>query len=167
MTNQLSRRRFIQLGGGITAGALAAPLWLRPGGLFDVLDAEASATGNKLVVLLMAGGNDGLNTVIPYSNGTYYSRRTTDLTYAPSQVLPITADLGLNPSLPTIKSAYGAGHCAIVLGVGYPNHDLSHFGSMDVWQTGSPTHAYTSGWLGRYLDLTPSNGSVVRAAAIG
>jgi uncharacterized protein (DUF1501 family) len=167
MTQKLTRRRFLQVGGGFAAGAVVAPMWLRPGGLFDVLDAEASATGKKLVVLLMAGGNDGLNTVIPYTDGTYYSKRTTDLTYPASQVLPVSADLGLNPKLPTLKSAFDAKQCAVVLGVGYPNHDLSHFGSMDVWQTGSPAHSYGSGWLGRYLDLTPANGSVVRAAAIG
>ncbi len=166
MSKQLTRRRFLQIGGGIAAGAVTTPIWLRPGGLFDVLDAEASFTGNKLLVLLMAGGNDGLNTVVPYSSGAYYSARTVDLAYQPSQVLAINSDLGLNPVLPSVKAAYDAGQCAIVLGVGYPNHDLSHFNSMDVWQTGSPSHAYTSGWLGRYLDLTPSGGSVVRAVAI-
>jgi uncharacterized protein (DUF1501 family) len=167
MTKTLTRRRFLPVGGGLTVGTLAAPLWLRTGGLFDVLDARASFTGNKLLVLLLAGGNDGLNTVVPYSSATYYSKRTVDLGYQPSEVLPMTADLGLNPSMPTVKAAYDAGQCAIVLGVGYPNHDLSHFNSMDVWQTGSPTHAHSSGWLGRYLDLTPGDGSVVRAAAIG
>jgi uncharacterized protein (DUF1501 family) len=167
MTGNITRRRFLQVGGGLAAGALAGPIWLRPGGLFDVIDAQTTVTGKKLLVLLMAGGNDGLNTVIPYTNSTYYSKRSSDLVYQPSQALPVSASLGLNPSLPTLKKAYDAGHCAVVLGVGYPNHDLSHFGSMDVWQTGSPTHAYTSGWLGRYLDLTPSGASVVRAAAIG
>jgi uncharacterized protein (DUF1501 family) len=167
MTRTFTRRRFLQIGGGLTAGALATPIWLRPGGLFDVLDAEASYTGNKLLVVLLAGGNDGLNTVVPYGDPAYYSKRTVDLAYQPSQVLAINSQLGFNPMLTNINAAYGAGHCAVILGVGYPNHDLSHFNSMDVWQTGNPAHAYSSGWLGRYLDQTPGNGSVVRAAAIG
>ena len=167
MTGEITRRRFLTAGGGLAAGALAAPLWLRPGGLFGVMDAHASATGRKLLVLMLGGGNDGLNTVVPYSNPTYYSKRTADLAWQPSEVLPVSADLGLNPKLATLKAAFDRGQAAIILGVGYPNHDLSHFGSMDVWQTGSPAHANTSGWLGRYLDLTPASGSVVRAAAIG
>lgn len=167
--DDLSRRRFLQLSATLAAAGFAGPLWLRAGSLFDVIDAEASGTTHKLLVMLLAGGNDGLNTVVPYGMGTYYSRRSTRLTIPQNEVLKLknSSVVGLHPSLGGLKSAYDAGKVAIIQGVGYDEPELSHFGSMDVWQSASPKHAFSSGWLGRWLDRTEDHGSVVRAVAIG
>ena len=99
----------------------------------------------------MYGGNDGLNTVIPYTDKAYYAGRP-ELAYAQSDVLPLADDLGLNPSMTGFKKLYDAGQLAVVRGVGYPNADRSHFKSMSIWQTGSPDSPQVTGWLGRWLD---------------
>jgi uncharacterized protein (DUF1501 family) len=161
----LSRRRFLQLAGGGLAAYSTSPMWLRLG----PAGAEpAPAAGRKLVVLLLEGGNDGLNTLIPYGSSAYYAARPA-LAYKPEAVLklPDSTFVGLNPNLPTLAQLYGEQKVAVVQGVGYDKPDLSHFASMDIWQTGSPTHAASTGWLGRYLDRSPEAGGVVRAVAIG
>jgi uncharacterized protein (DUF1501 family) len=161
----LSRRRFLQLAGGALAAYSTTPMWLRLGPAWAE---PAPASGRKLVVLLLDGGNDGLNTLIPYGSSAYYAARPT-LAYKPEEVLklPDSSFVGLNPSLPTLARLYGERKVAVVQGVGYDRPDLSHFASMDIWQTGSPTHAQSTGWLGRYLDRSPEAGGVVRAVAIG
>ena len=168
--DDFSRRRFLQLSGTLAAAGFAGPLWLRAGSLFDVVDASAAAGGRqKLLVMLLAGGNDGLNTVIPYGMPEYYENRSSRLTYSEDEVLKLsgTSTVGLHPALRGLGGLYRGGNVAIVQGVGYDRPDLSHFGSMDVWQTASPAHNLTSGWLGRWLDRTQDHGSVVRAVAIG
>jgi uncharacterized protein (DUF1501 family) len=165
--NELTRRRFLQLAGGAlaTAGAVNTPMWVRMGPAWA---GPAPASGRRLVVMLLNGGNDGINTLIPYTSPDYYARRPT-LAYKPEEVLklPDSGDVGLHPSLPVIQRLYGEKKVAIVQGVGYDDPSLSHFSSMDIWQSGSPTHALSSGWLGRWLDQVPDNGSVLRAVAIG
>jgi uncharacterized protein (DUF1501 family) len=161
----LSRRRFLQLAGGSLAALGTTPMWVRLGPAWAE---PAPAGGRKLVVVLLDGGNDGLNTLIPYGSSAYYAARPT-LAYKPDQVLklPDSAFVGLNPSLPTLAQLYGERKVAVVQGVGYDHPDLSHFASMDIWQTGSPKHEHSTGWLGRYLDRTPEAGGIVRAVAIG
>ena len=166
MGANLSRRRFLQLTGGALAAYGTTPMWLRLGPAWAE---PAPAAGRKLLVLLLNGGNDGLNTLIPYGSGEYYARRPT-IAYQPGEVLKLSDStfVGLHPSLPTVARLYEERKVAIVQGVGYDDPDLSHFGSMDIWQTGSPSHATSSGWLGRYLDRAPARGAgVVRAVAIG
>src|SRR5205823_3421495 len=87
----------------------------------------------------------------------------------PEQVLKLTGSttVGLAPNLPKLAKLYGEGKVAVVQGVGYDKPNLSHFVSMDIWQTGRVRNDTSTGWLGRYLDRTPAGGSVVRAAAIG
>jgi uncharacterized protein (DUF1501 family) len=112
-----------------------------------------------LVIVNFQGGNDGLNTVVPYGLPTYYKYRPT-LGIAPNDVLRLDATVGLNPALAPLKKMYDAGRVAIVQGVGYPNPDLSHFRSTEIWQTSAPTTYASTGWLGRYLDgagLPPEN----------
>ena len=110
------------------------------------------AVGTKILVLVtLYGGNDGLNTVIPYTDKAYYAGRP-DLAYEQADVLPLADDLGLNPSMTGFKKLYDAGQLAVVRGVGYPNADRSHFRSMSIWQTGSPDTPQATGWLGRWLD---------------
>ncbi|WSA12515.1 DUF1501 domain-containing protein [Micromonospora sp. NBC_01813] len=149
----LSRRKFLIASGVTGATALAAGA----GGiaLADLLSSaapEAAATARDiLVVVTLYGGNDGLNTVIPYADSAYHSARP-ELGYEPESVLPIDAELGLNPVLTGLRTLWGDGQLAIVSGVGYPKPDRSHFRSMDIWQTGSPTNPANSGWIGRWLD---------------
>ena len=161
----LSRRRFLQLAGGSLVAYSTTPMWLRLGPAWAE---PAPASGRKLVVVLLDGGNDGLNTLIPYGSSAYYAARPT-LAYKPEEVLKLadSSFVGLHPSLPTLARLYGERKVAVIQGVGYDQPDLSHFASMDIWQTGSPTHAHSNGWLGRYLDRSPEAGGVVRAVAIG
>jgi uncharacterized protein (DUF1501 family) len=103
-----------------------------------------------LVVLEMTGGNDGLNTVIPYGDDLYHQARPT-LRKTKETVVRVDDLLGLNPALRGLNSLLEANQLAIVQGVGYPNPNRSHFESMDVWQSADPTGKLRSGWLGRAL----------------
>ena len=104
-----------------------------------------------LVVVTLYGGNDGLNTVIPFKDPAYFAARP-DLTYAPGSLLQIDNDFALNPSMTGIKGLWDEKKVAIIRGVGYPKPDRSHFSSMAIWQSGSPQAHLNTGWLGRWLD---------------
>lgn len=105
-----------------------------------------------LVVIQLSGGNDGLNTVIPYTNDLYYKSRP-EIAIQKRQALKLNDDAGLNPNLPVLKDFYDDGYLTVINNVGYPNPSLSHFRSMDIWQTASKPDEYlTTGWLGRYLE---------------
>ncbi|HEV8624153.1 MAG TPA: DUF1501 domain-containing protein [Acidimicrobiia bacterium] len=161
----LSRRQFLEVAGGALALYTTSPLWLRLG----AAGAEpAPAEGRKLLLLLLEGGNDGLNTVVPYGQTAYFEKRRT-LAYKPEEILKLgdSTMVGLAPTLPKLAKLYEARKVGLVQGVGYDKPNLSHFESMDIWQTGRPKHDLATGWLGRYLDHTPSGASVVRAVAIG
>jgi uncharacterized protein (DUF1501 family) len=109
------------------------------------------AADRVLVVINFQGGNDGLNTVVPFGNPDYYRYRPS-IGIPPSDVLRIDGVVGLNPSLAPFKRLYDAGKVAIVQGVGYPDPDHSHFRSTEIWQTATPKSYATTGWIGRYLD---------------
>ena len=163
-TKVLSRRQFLEVAGGALALS-AGPLWLRLG----AAGAEpAPASGRKLLLLLLEGGNDGLNTVVPYAQSAYFEKRRT-IAYKPGEIitLPDSTEVGLAPQLAKLAKLYQARKVGIVQGVGYDEPNLSHFQSMDIWQTGRPKHDLATGWLGRYLDRSPAGPSVVRAVAIG
>ena len=105
-----------------------------------------------LVVLQLAGGNDGLNTIIPLEDDLYFKARPT-LATPKEQVLALDGSVGLNPSLTPLKSLYDDGNLAIIQGVGYPNPTRSHFRSTEIWQTASDAQQnLTKGWIGRYFD---------------
>ena len=105
-----------------------------------------------LVVIQLAGGNDGLNTIIPFQDDLYFKARP-QLAIPKNQVLPIDSRVGLNPSLAALKGIYDDGNLAIIQGVGYPNPNRSHFRSTEIWQTASDPQQYlTKGWIGRYFD---------------
>ena len=108
-----------------------------------------------LVIVTLNGGNDGLNTVVPYLDPLYKSLRP-QLAYKPEQVLPIGDGLALNGSMTGFKSLWDNKQLAIVRGVGYPNPDRSHFSSMAIWQSASRTPIKT-GWVGRWLETQPEN----------
>ena len=151
----VSRRRFLQLA-AMGAGAVGAYTML-PG-----RDREAwslspiGAADGVLVLVTLSGGNDGLNTVVPYGLGAYYDKRKA-LAIAPETVLPIDNEVGFHPSLTWLHEQYQNGYVAVVEGVGYPHPDLSHFTSTALWMQGLATAAApTTGWLGRYLDGIPT-----------
>jgi uncharacterized protein (DUF1501 family) len=104
-----------------------------------------------LVVVNFQGGNDGLNTVVPFASPSYYRYRPS-LGVAQNDVLRINEAIGFNPQLKAFKDMYDKGQVAIVQGVGYPKPDFSHFRSTEIWQTAAPDSYVSTGWLGRYLD---------------
>ena len=143
----IKRREFIQLGSLATASFMV-PKFLKA---FEKVDRVPP--GNKVMVILqLSGGNDGLNTVIPFRNDIYYRERPR-LGIEKTKALSLTDEVGLHPALIGLKELYDDGSLGILNNVGYPNPDRSHFRSMDIWQTGSGSDEYiTTGWVGRYLD---------------
>lgn len=122
---------------------------------------------NVLVVVQLSGGNDGLGTVIPYTNKAYFGARPA-LAPKPEEVLKLNSTMGLHPSLKGLQSLYNNGHLAVVQGVGYPNPNRSHFRSMEIWQTGRPDVKEPTGWLGRYLEANDDDeANTLRAINVG
>lgn len=145
----ISRRKFLGQSALATAGGLMVPMFLKG---FDGKNTLFNNSNNKLVVIQFSGGNDGLNTVVPYQNDIYYQQRP-NIAIKKSEVLKLTDELGFHPALQPLQKLYDNGELSIVNNVGYPNPDRSHFRSMDIWQTASDANEYLStGWLGRYLD---------------
>lgn len=112
---------------------------------------DASKSKNILVVLQLSGGNDGINTLIPFGDPNYAKLRP-QLAIPTSDVLKLTDSVGLHPNLSKLKGLYDAGKVAVIQGVGYPNPNRSHFRSMDIWHSATPDAFERSGWLGRYVD---------------
>lgn len=169
-----TRRHFIKtsfLGG---AAAWTIPAFLeRTFFALDAIAAEAvlpTPTGRDhpiLVVLQLAGGNDGLNTVIPHADDAYYRARP-QLAIPTGQSLKIDDRIGLHPALTGLRGLYDAGDAAIIQGVGYPNPNRSHFRSTDIWQTATDAERVSSrGWLGRYFDACCSGEDPGVGVAIG
>ena len=120
-----------------------------------------------LVVLQLSGGNDGLNTIIPYTNPLYRDNRP-NVAIQEDQVLPINDELGFNPNLAPLKRLYDEGKVAIIQGVGYPNPNRSHFRSMDIWHTCEPDKIANEGWLGLTArDLDPNQDNVLTTVNFG
>ena len=120
-----------------------------------------------LVVLQLTGGNDYMNTVVPYSDPLYYDGRS-NLGVPADQVLPIDDNFGLNPALKPIKDMYDQGKVAVINGIGYPSPNRSHFRSMDIWHTCEPEKIGTEGWLGRVIrDLDPKAENVLTGVNFG
>jgi uncharacterized protein (DUF1501 family) len=161
MNNPLftTRRSFLRT--TLLGGALS---WTVPSFVaetFSALHAQADGAltqvttgtdGPILVLIQLAGGNDGLNAVVPYTNDYYHKARPT-IGIPANQVLQLNDTLGFNPAMAGFKSLYDAGHLSVVNGVGYPNPNRSHFRATEIWQTASDEDKYlTDGWLGRYFD---------------
>ena len=158
-TTLRTRREFLRT--TVLGGALS---WTVPAFLsntFSAMQAQAadSATqivdgrdGAILVVLQMAGGNDGLNTVVPFAND-YYRKARPKLGIAANDVLKLDDAVGFHPSLTGFKALYDSGNLGVVQGVGYPNPNRSHFRSTEIWQTASDSEKFEKyGWIGRYFD---------------
>ncbi len=146
----LTRRRFLAYSGAAAVAATAGGIGWKELADRTRTDPLPPGTG-VLVVVTLYGGNDGLNTVIPAADAVYRSARP-DLAYAEHEVLDLGEGLGLNPGMTGLKAQWDAGTLAVVRGVSYPKPDHSHFRSMDIWQTASPDHPASTGWLGRWLD---------------
>ena len=145
----LTRRRFIQLTGAGAMAAAAHTLSLEE--IANAAIARPLPLGTPiLVVVTLYGGNDGLNTVVPFQDPIYHSLRP-QLAYKENEVIPIGQGLALNGSMTGFKSIWDRGQLAIVRGVGYPDPDRSHFSSMAIWQSASLS-AVKSGWLGRWVE---------------
>jgi len=120
-----------------------------------------------LAVLQLSGGNDGLNTFIPYNNPLYFDNRP-KVGIPQDQVLPLNDQLGLHPAMGPIKALYDEGKMAIIQGIGYPNPSRSHFRSMDIWHTCEPTKVGDEGWLGRAIrDIDPKKENVLTGVNFG
>lgn len=150
---QTTRREFLSYCG---TGGLAAVSFggVVPRMLAAAADESRKAAKNDhvLVVVELNGGNDGLNTIIPFENGLYYKNRRT-IAVPKDQVVKLNEQLGLHPALAPLAELHKEGQLVTVLGVGYPDPDRSHFRSMEIWHTGSTAKLPpTSGWLGKILD---------------
>jgi len=149
----VSRRLFIRNGVATVTLGLTAP---------SFLTAIAQAQGirsQNLVVVYLGGGNDALNTLVPYRDGAYYSRRPS-IAVPAGQVLQVGSDaagqaLGLHPRLGGLLNIFNEGRLALVQRTGYPNSSRSHFEATDIYGTANPQSSTGSGWLGRYLDTLP------------
>ena len=143
----MDRRKFLK------QSSLASSLFFVPSFVKAFEQVASSSLGYKrLVIIQLSGGNDGLNTVIPFRNDLYYKERPT-LAIPKNDIIKLTDEVGLNPNLTPLKRLYDDGHLSIINNVGYPNPVRSHFRSMDIWQTATDSDNYLqSGWLGRYLD---------------
>ncbi len=154
--NQLERRDFLRAGlvfgagaAGLAAGYAAVPdAFARA-----VYAAKSNGVSNDrvLVMIQLAGGNDGLRTVVPLQDTRLHDLRPKLAAMSVDAALPITGDLGLNQNLKGIKALWDQGKVAIVEGVGYPNPTFSHFESIRIWETGDPSRRQVDGWLGRTL----------------
>ena len=114
--------------------------------------AKASLGHKKLVIVQLSGGNDGLNTIVPFTNDIYYKNRP-GISIQKNDLIKVTDDLGFNKNLAPLKNLYDQGYLSIINNVGYPNPNRSHFRSTDIWQTASRANEYLdTGWLGRYID---------------
>ena len=149
----VTRRDFIR--GGVAAFTVS---FTAPAFLSDIARAQG-ARSRSLVVVYLGGGNDALNTVVPYQDQFYYSRRPT-IAVPAGQVLQIGSDssgraLGLHPRLAGLHGIFNEGRLAIIQRTGYQNSSRSHFQGFDIWGTANPSQPNTTGWLGRYLESVP------------
>jgi uncharacterized protein (DUF1501 family) len=150
----ITRRDFMR--GGVAAFTLG---FSAPAFLTDIARAQGRSRRN-LVVLYLSGGNDGLSTLIPYTDAQYYARRP-NLAIPAASVLQIGSDgagnvLGLNPRLSDLRTIFNAGRLALIQRTGYPNSSRSHFQGTDIWSSADPATPQNIGWLGRYLDRLPA-----------
>ena len=179
MPTSISRRRFLAGSAAVAAVPTLAPLTGRVGQAWGQTAPEGTTDRNRLVVIFLSGGNDGLNTVIPMADvdgsqrHSVYRQVRPTLKYEASQVLPLNlpgdADhaIGLHPALARVHGMYQQGRVAVVQGVDYQGHSFSHFEGTDFWQSGQPLIRPDSGWLGRHLDRAGIGVGELRAVSIG
>lgn len=147
----ISRRDFLIRSSGFVTVSAMVPRWAVAGAKQFEETVGADLSHRTLVVLELAGGNDGLNTVVPYADPLYYQMRSR-IGIPANAVLPLDGRMGMNPVLSGLKTLWDRNRVAIVQNIGYPNSSLSHFAARDVWHTADPALAVRNGWLGRWAD---------------
>ncbi len=170
---KLSRRAMIKDGLLVVSAGMVMPAIFSRGiasaraQSIDGSHIAQAASDRTLIVVQMAGGNDGLNTVVPFTDSLYHKLRPT-IGIADANVLPLDSRVGLHPNLAPLKQLWDAGHMAVVEGVGYPNQSLSHFQAMDIWQTLDLSGNGSEGWLGKLVSgWVDQDGHPFKAMDIG
>ncbi|MCZ2109300.1 MAG: DUF1501 domain-containing protein [Dehalococcoidia bacterium] len=154
----ISRRDFVRGGVALVSIGTTANSLLKGTIAFaaqNPRDVNTANNGKILVLVQLAGGNDGLNTVVPLGDSTYHSVRKA-IGFKDEDLLPLGSGLSLAPQLSGLKGLWDSGKLAVVRGVGYPDQNYSHFKSMAIWQSGDPELKLQDGWLGRTLDQMES-----------
>jgi uncharacterized protein (DUF1501 family) len=160
----LSRRAFLTR--TIQGSSLLALHSVIPQFLANTALAAEAGKDTILVLIEMTGGNDGLNTVVPYADDLYQKARPT-LRFTKDQVVRVDDHIGLHPALRSLDQLQQKGQLAIVQGIGYPNPDRSHFESMDIWQSADVKRATQTGWVGRSVNDLQDNKGNVPAMQVG
>ena len=153
-----NRREFIKVTGTTIGGLVMIPQFLKavPLSRYELYSGKENLE-NILVVIQLSGGNDGLNTFIPYADEAYYAIRGS-LAIPKNQILKADSNMGWHPAMQGFSEIMQDGNLSVIQNVGYPNPDRSHFRSMEIWQTASGIDEYwNTGWLGRYLDASCKN----------
>lgn len=152
----MRRRDFLKTGLGLMIGSQLVHL------LAQQAEAAPRTPGSSKILILvqLAGGNDGLNTVIPYTDPAYLKLRPA-IGFKPDNMIKLNDKVALNPNMGPFETLFKAGKLAIIQGVGYPNPNRSHFRSIEIWQTAEPKKIKDTGWLGRYLDLSKTGKSTL------
>lgn len=158
-----TRREFLHTGALFASAALTVPAFLQnaafalPRPELGLSSIPGVNEDRILVVIQLSGGNDGLNTVIPFRDDNYRRVRPT-IAIAPADVHQLSRngagnahDVGMHPALTKLRELYDEGLCSVVQSVGYPNPNRSHFASMDIWHT-ADTNGTGDGWIGKYID---------------
>lgn len=160
MNQGMTRREFVKKGLTMVAVGWTAPSFItrtalamnNPWDVAQVSSRPGVPDDRILVVVQMGGGNDGLNTIIPFTNDAYHRARP-NLAVPQKDVIRVTDELGFHPGLAKVKDLYDKGAMAVIQGVGYPNPSRSHFKSMEIWHTADPEgRVIRYGWIGRYFD---------------
>jgi uncharacterized protein (DUF1501 family) len=159
-----TRRQFLTH--TLKASSLVALGSVVPGFVARTAQAAAPGKDNILVVLEMTGGNDGLNTVIPYADDLYHKARPT-LRQTKNAVIRLDDHVGLHSGMQGLRPLWEQGQLAVVQGVGYPNPNRSHFEAMDIWQSADPKRQLKTGWLGRTTAETKNHSGAVPLLHIG
>ncbi|HEX9823605.1 MAG TPA: DUF1501 domain-containing protein [Actinomycetota bacterium] len=175
-----TRREFIGRMAVLAGSQVLPPIVFRAGPAFGETDPDPdTANRNRLVVIFQQGGNDGLNTVIPWGDVSgaprfsVYKKVRPDLHFESNQILKLDRPddldqmIGLHPNLTKIHELYQQGRVAVVQGVDYPSHNYSHFESTDIWHSGQPDETPDSGWIGRHLDRAGIGLGELRGLGIG
>ena len=166
----ISRRNFLKSSAVLLPTFASLPMVFRRAVASSIVESGTHTSphpDHTLVIVQMAGGNDGLNTVIPFTDPRYYDNRSY-MAVPEKDVLDLNGEVGLHPVLDKMKLLWDEGLLAIVQGVGYPNQSYSHFESMHVWQTADYNGSLEEGWLGRYFqELKSTEDHVFDGLAVG
>lgn len=147
----MKRRNFLQLTATTFGGLIVLPEFLRASSV--LLNPQIDGQGNILLFVQLNGGNDGLNTFIPFSNDLYYFNRP-GIGIKKDQIINHSGGIGFHPALKDFASIAQEGNLSIVQNVGYPEPNRSHFRSQEIWQTATDSNKYSNkGWLGKFLDI--------------